>query len=37
MYEIKPVITLERFHIVTYSYAGSFSRKTCLDKTSNIF
>ena len=37
MYHIKPVITLERFRIVTYSYAASFSIKTCLDKTNNIF
>ena len=37
MYHIKPVITLERFRIVTYSYAASFSIKTCLDKINNIF
>ena len=37
MYHIKPVITLECFRIVTYSYAASFSIKTCLNKTNNIF
>ena len=37
MYHIKLVIPLERFRIVTYSYAASVSIKTCLDKTNNIF
>ena len=37
MYHIKPVIQLERFCIVTQSYAASFSIKTCLHKTNNIF
>ena len=38
MYHIKPVIALERFHIVTHSYAAPFCLdKTCLDKTNNIF
>ena len=37
MYHIKPVIPLERFHIVTHSYTASFSINTCLDKTNNIF
>ena len=33
MYHIKPVIALERFRIVTYSYTAPFSIKKCLDKT----
>ena len=35
MYQIKSDIALERFRIVAYSYAATFS--TCLDKTNNIF
>ena len=37
MYQIKPVIALDHFRIVTHSYAGTFSIKTCLDKTNNFF
>ena len=37
MYLIKPVIALERFGIVTHSYADSLSIKTCLEKTNNFF
>ena len=37
MYHIKPVIALERFCIITHSYAAYFSIKTCLDKTNSIF
>ena len=37
MYQIKPVIALEHFRIVTLIYAASFSIKTCLDKTNNVF
>ena len=37
MYHIKLVIPLERFCIVTHSYAASFLIiKTCLDKTKDI-
>ena len=37
MYHIKPVITLERFHIVAYSYAASFSKKRVLIKLTTFF
>ena len=37
MYHIKLVIPLERFRIVTHGHAASFSIKTCLDKTNNVF
>ena len=34
---MKPDTALERFRIITRSYAASFSIKTYLDKTNNIF
>ena len=36
MYHIKLVIPLERFRIVTHSYAASFSIKTCLDSKTKV-
>ena len=37
MCHMKLVIPLERFRIVAHSHKASFSIKTCLDKTTNLF
>ena len=37
MYNIVAAMALERFRIVTHSYAASFSRKIILCETNNIF
>ena len=37
MYAIIRAITLERFPIITHSYAASFSMKTRFYETNNIF
>ena len=37
VYHIKAVTVLERFRLATCSYAASFSIKTYLDKTNNLF